>query len=158
MVPNSSPPLRAALTDQILDLYSRVFDFRLATQEHPLLRVELTMPQVKALLVVVDCGQASGSQLARSLGVGLPSVTRLIDRLEQHGLIARREDAEDRRVTWILPTVAGQQLVESLDSYKREALDGLLAHLGVEQLHEVQRAFTHLVQASATHQAVGSKQ
>jgi DNA-binding MarR family transcriptional regulator len=146
---------RLAITERILDLSSQAFDSGMTRQTHPFQAVELTMPQIKALLAVVDWGRVSGSQLARILEVGLPSVTRLIDRLEQHGLITRQEDAEDRRVTWIAPTETGRQAVESLRSFRRECLGALLARLEIEQLEVIQCAMEYL--AGAAREAAGSK-
>jgi DNA-binding MarR family transcriptional regulator len=140
---------RATLTNQILDLNERFFRALVTNQRDAWLTVELTIAQIKALLVIADRSRISGSRLARTLGVGAPSVTRLVARLCEDGLIEREEDAEDRRITYVMPTAEGEELVERLYSYKRENLSALLAQLNVEQLHDVQRALNHLARAAA---------
>lgn len=140
--------VRSDLSDRIIDLYSQFFNTFLTTREDAWLNVEVTMPQIKLLLFVASRGGATGSQLARGLGVGLPSVTRLVDRLCEHGLIARREDAEDRRVTYLTPTPEGRRLVESLNNYRREYLGAFLACLDLEQLQDVERGVAHLLAAA----------
>src|ERR1700726_262991 len=85
------------LAESILDLYGEFCAALITGQRDAWLFVDLTMPQIKALFLVVKWGSATGSRLAQGLGVGLPSVTRLVDRLHERGLIVREEDPRDRR-------------------------------------------------------------
>src|SRR5215831_17668764 len=59
--------------------------------------VDLTMPQLKALFLAHADGGASHSEIARALGVGVSTVTGIVDRLVEHGLVERRPDPADRR-------------------------------------------------------------
>lgn len=43
-----------------------------------------------------------------------PSMTRLVDRLEERGLIARSRDAEDRRKVLVTLTAEGRQLIGAI--------------------------------------------
>ncbi|HET9708268.1 MAG TPA: MarR family transcriptional regulator [Gemmatimonadales bacterium] len=58
-----------------------------------------------------------------------PGITRLIDRLEQKGLVRRVRSAEDRRQVWCRITPAGERLLERLDdpvdAFDRAAVRGL---------------------------------
>jgi DNA-binding MarR family transcriptional regulator len=139
---------RNELTEAILDLFTQFCAAALTGQSEAWLSVELTLPQIKAAVQIVSLGRATGSQLARTLGIGLPSATRLVDRLAEHGLVTREEDAADRRTTYIVPTPAATQLVESLQSYRREFLSALLSSLDFNQLEEVERGLAHLALAS----------
>ena len=51
--------------------------------------------------------ELSQRQLADRMGVEAPTMVRHLDRLEREGLIERRRDARDRRVTRITVTPAG---------------------------------------------------
>lgn len=51
------------------------------------------------------------SDLGRGLGLSPASLTRLIDRLEERGLVTRRRDAEDRRRVVVSLAPPGEQLV-----------------------------------------------
>ena len=133
---------------RIVELYSQLFNALLSAHTDAWLNVELTIPQIKALLVIAARGSATGSQLARGLGVGLPSVTRFVDRLCEHGLIERSEDPEDRRVSYVVPTAAGRAFVENLHNYRRETLTTFLCRLDDDQLHEVERGVLYLVEAA----------
>jgi MarR family transcriptional regulator for hemolysin len=53
--------------------------------------------------------ELSQRQLAERMGVEAPTMVRHLDRLEKEGLIERRRDAWDRRVTRITVTPAGSR-------------------------------------------------
>jgi DNA-binding MarR family transcriptional regulator len=63
-----------------------------------------------------------------------PDVTRLLDRLEQRGLVTRLRDAEDRRVVRARITQEGIDLLDGLDEPVEHILRRLLGGLGVERL------------------------
>src|SRR5256885_954729 len=71
------------------------------------LTVELTMPQLKALVCVAQGEAATSGTVARRLGVGLSPITGLVDRLAEQGLVVRRDEPYDRRITRITPTPRG---------------------------------------------------
>lgn len=58
-----------------------------------------------------------------------PSITRLVDRLEERGLVARHRSAEDRRRVDCRLTTEGRRLVDQLDgpvdAMDRALLEGL---------------------------------
>jgi len=53
-------------------------------------------------------------ELARSLGIEGPTLTRHLDALEQMGLVARRRDETDRRAVKVETTEAGRALYRDL--------------------------------------------
>jgi len=57
----------------------------------------VTLPQVLLLSHVERRGSASPSELAKALHTSLSSVSQMIDRLVQQGLLDRTEDWRDRR-------------------------------------------------------------
>jgi DNA-binding MarR family transcriptional regulator len=63
-----------------------------------------------------------------------PDVTRLLDRLEQRGLVTRLRDAEDRRVVRARITEKGLDLLATLDEPVGRMLARLLGSLGQERL------------------------
>jgi len=74
------------------------------------------------------------SEIGRRLVARDPDITRLLDRLEQRGLVTRLRDAEDRRVVRARITEKGLELLSSLDEPVEQALAGLLGHLGEKKL------------------------
>jgi len=80
------------------------------------------------------CGEISARMISRD-----PDITRLLDRMEERGLIGRcREDADRRRVqVWI--TTEGLALLASLDSPVCALHRRQLGHLQPKQLRELTR-------------------
>ncbi len=74
-----------------------------------LLRLDLTIPQARALKAINRLGRASGRQLARELKVTPASVVPLCDRLEEQGYVERVRDIADRRICYFQLTPAGME-------------------------------------------------
>ncbi|HEY2592980.1 MAG TPA: MarR family transcriptional regulator [Chloroflexota bacterium] len=113
------------------------------------LRVDLTMPQLKTLIYVSKNEGATSGQIAASLGVGLSTITGIVDRLAEQQLVTRREDPRDRRITRVLPTPAGAELVNELIQYRNEVVTAILSQLDPDQLSTVETAFQYLLEAAS---------
>ena len=64
-----------------------------------------------------------------------PDVTRLLDRLEERGLVGRARDRDDRRVITTRITGDGLRLLEQLEKPIAETHARQLGHLGEARLH-----------------------
>ena len=64
----------------------------------------------------------------------MPDVTRLLDRMEDAGLVTRVRGSEDRRLVSTRLTKAGRELVDSLDEPVNEEHRRRLGHLSDPQL------------------------
>ncbi|KGK87813.1 transcriptional regulator [Desulfosporosinus sp. HMP52] len=62
-----------------------------------------------------------------------PTITRILDKLEQRGLIRRQADSGDRRVSLIYLTKEGQEIEASLKPLARKALEHALRGLSEEE-------------------------
>ena len=58
-----------------------------------------------------------------------PDITRLVDRLERRGLLARSRDSHDRRVITLRITEAGRKLLKDLDGPIEENNRNRLSHM-----------------------------
>ncbi|HEV2472814.1 MAG TPA: MarR family transcriptional regulator, partial [Chthonomonadales bacterium] len=76
--------------------------------------IDLTIAQLRTLLVLAEEGPLVIGQIARRLGIGLSTGGHLVDRLVQAGLAERAEDAGDRRRTMARLTPAGEDLYARL--------------------------------------------
>jgi DNA-binding MarR family transcriptional regulator len=110
-------------------------------------RVDLTMPQLKALIYATRNEGATSGQIANSLGVGLSTITGIVDRLAEQNMVTRREDPRDRRITRVLPTPSGRALVDELLRYRNEVVTEILSQLSPERLQSVETAFQYLLEA-----------
>jgi MarR family transcriptional regulator for hemolysin len=67
------------------------------------------------------------SELAEMLDLQPITLTRLVDRLCDNGLIERRADPNDRRAKRLFLTPAAQPLMDQLDAIGRELMEKILA-------------------------------
>jgi DNA-binding MarR family transcriptional regulator len=67
----------------------------------------------------------------------VPDVTRLLDRMEESGLIVRKRDSEDRRIVNTMITPAGLKLLAQMDAPVAAAHKELLGHLGRRKLMQL---------------------
>ena len=117
----------------------------------PVLKAEKVSPNQYNVLRILRgapeglaCGEIASRMITRD-----PDITRLLDRLEKRGLIARCRETKDRRTVLTRITPDGLKLLASLDDPVREGHRRQLGHLGRERL----RALTELLQAARS--AVG---
>src|SRR5215471_19123773 len=88
-----------------------------------------TFQQWTVLMRLRDGLASTVSELCRDAGHDSGAMTRLIDQLEERGLIERQRNSQDRRVIHLKLTSTGRKLAESLIpvtvDHLNFALDGL---------------------------------
>ena len=94
---------------------------------------ELSLQQLKVLLLAVHRAPITAHEVADALGVTAATVSGLIRRLGEHGLLAR-EEAPDRRSRHLVATPAGRQALEELASFQLRARLELLERLDTADL------------------------
>lgn len=120
----------------------------------PLFSSHLTLSQLRIIMLLARHGSVSGGELARMLGVGLATLTGMIDRLVVQDLVTRTEDQHDRRVRRIALTKTGSTLIGSIFNAGEEKMRALLSRLSAEELEMVAQATLLLVRAAEEEQAV----
>lgn len=120
--------------DRIVDLQTHVTELMEADRARAWLDVDLTIQQLKVVFLAVRMGSLTAGQISRELRVGFSTVTGLIDRLADQGLVSRGEDPNDRRATRVVATDAARALVERLYSYRGSEFRRLLEHVSTETL------------------------
>jgi len=127
----------------------------------PLFSSQLTMPQLKILLLLYRLGDTSGRELAGLLGVSLATLSGMVDRLVAHDLVARHEDPHDRRVRRISLSTTGTEMIGKIITAGAEKQARLLRLLTDEELRTVREASLAMVRvasADAAHEAATSGQ
>jgi DNA-binding MarR family transcriptional regulator len=117
--------------------------------DDPWLAVELTMPQLKVLFRLNAQGPSKVGALARALRVTLPTMTGILDRLVEQGLIRRDEDPTDRRLVISRLTSHGEELVEQLQAAGRTRLTRVYEELPPEALRQHVAALEEILRATA---------
>lgn len=93
--------------------------------------------------------------IAQRLAEHAPGITRLLDRLEEHGWVRRTRSAVDRRQVVCHLTPAGRSLLAALDGPVDAADDRCLAMLGPEDLDALIRILGTIREHYEHHDAEG---
>ena len=102
---------------------------RLARQLRQRAVVDLTPSQISALATIDRSGPVTLGELAALERVQPPSVTVVVTRLEDKGLVVRRTDPRDRRVSRVETSKDGRKLLARSRSRKDAELDRRLRSL-----------------------------
>src|SRR5215216_5434611 len=74
------------------------------------LMLELTFAQARALFMLAARKELTVSQLAKSLDVGNPTASVLVQQLVERGLVTRTEQTSDRRHTILRLSPKGEEI------------------------------------------------
>lgn len=138
---DESPPLKAPgssrrdrLTETLLDelLSWNPREFIAAFRRWH--RDAFSLVHLNVLTILEMEGSISMSQLAATLDVSVASMTGIVDRMEERGLVERRRDDADRRIVLVVATEAGRDVFREIDRRRRESLLKMLGQLGEEEL------------------------
>ena len=108
----------------------------------------LSMTQCKALLELGGMGASEPRQvsdLAETLGVSVPSISRAVDSLVRARLATRVEDTEDRRVRRVAITEKGKKLVETLLVVRQAGMESFAGSLSAAQRRKLDAAIDSLM-------------
>jgi len=99
----------------------------------------LSAPRLSALSVVVFGGPLTLGQLARAEQVKPPTMTRIVTGLEKEGLVKRKGDRGDRRLTRIAATAKGQKVLFAGRARRVEKLAIAVRRMEKTELAELRR-------------------
>src|SRR5205085_2825371 len=99
----------------------------------------LSAPRLSALSVVVFGGPLTLGKLARAEQVRPPTMTRIVTGLEKAGLVRRRGDSRDRRLTKIESTAKGQRVLAEGRARRVRMLAASVKELNAGKLAELDR-------------------
>ena len=90
---------------------------------------DLPIGQARTLLHLTLVGRRRMGELAEDLGVKVPTMTRMVDRLVERGLVAREAFEDDRRVVQVAPTAEGERIAAEARAFRRGVIGSRLAGL-----------------------------
>ncbi|HEX9128161.1 MAG TPA: MarR family transcriptional regulator [Gemmatimonadaceae bacterium] len=99
----------------------------------------LSAPRLSALSVVVFGGPLTLGELARAEQVKPPTMTRIVTGLEREGLVKRKGDPHDRRLTHIEATSKGQKVLTAGRARRVKKLAAAVSRMEKEELAELRR-------------------
>jgi len=107
---------------------------------------ELTFSQMRLLFLLSRNGPAPMSRIAEWLGVGLPTASGTVERVERHGLVSRQHRLDDRRVVECGLTDAGRRLIDEISGTRLEMMRQVLDVLDTDELAQMARLVTLIVE------------
>jgi DNA-binding MarR family transcriptional regulator len=112
------------------------------------LQLDLTFQQMKVLYILKQKGTLTMSELHEELGVSMPTITgivnRLIERRDGKPLLTRETSPEDRREVRAKLTEAGIEVTEMVGELSPKVLEGTFARLGDKELQAARQVLDML--------------
>jgi len=101
--------------------------------------VGLSLTQYNVLRILRGAGEQGlcCRELAERMITRDPDVTRLLDRLERRGLLARSRDSKDRRIITVRISAAGRRVLKDLDTPVAKHHRKQLSHMGQGDLRKL---------------------
>jgi DNA-binding MarR family transcriptional regulator len=108
----------------------------------------ITAAQFKVLIIMAQYGVDSPGELCRHLSLDSGSMTRMLDRLEQKGFLARQRCDADRRQVQLVLTEQGQQLADLLPHIGADAMNELAGAVSPEELKTLEHILKKILLAA----------
>ncbi len=107
----------------------------------------VTVPQLRALMVLATRGPLHLTALAEDMGVHPSNATRACDRLVAAGLLDRRDNPADRRHLLLDLTPGGRALIDGVVARRRAAIEKILRRMRPQQRQQLGEAMQHFADA-----------
>lgn len=140
--PPTAGPERRAVAAPVVDAVENLVTLWFSAVED--VSPRLPARQIRALRVVRRHPELNLTQLAEHLGIGLPTASRMCDRLEAAGLLQRHVQPDDRREVRLVLTAHGRRCLADVTERLSHYLSGAFDALSPRQrtvLEEILRAF-----------------
>lgn len=124
------------LVQHILQIATDIYELIGLVVPQEWLTSELTVTQLRVLLVLKTANLCRMGDVASALGVTLPTATGIIDNLVNKSLVVREINPKDRRVVICKLSAQGHELIGKLWEFERLQMEKLLDGLTVEQLQK----------------------
>jgi len=127
-------------------LIGRVRSVLLTTLDGELQPFGLTGMQFAILKILSDEAAGTAADLSRLLHYDTGSMTRLLDRLEDKGLIRRERSKDDRRVVALCVTRAGRAAMPRLRDSAARAVQRMLTGFSATEINELRRFLERMIE------------
>ncbi|WP_248806749.1 MarR family winged helix-turn-helix transcriptional regulator [Pseudomonas sp. MWU13-2100] len=108
----------------------------------------ITAAQFKVLIIMAQFGVDTPAELCRHLSLDSGSMTRMLDRLEQKELLARRRSEGDRRQVQLVLTAQGQVLADRLPEIGADAMNELAGAVTEQELRTLESILKKILLAA----------
>ena len=137
--------IRPALESTIIRAYMDLFATMQFNAVSHWLMLELTFAQARALFMLAARKELTVSQLAKSLDVGNPTASILVQQLVERGLVTRTEQTTDRRHTILRLSPKGEEIGAGRRREREKQWQRWLSHLSDDELHALAHGLSAIV-------------
>lgn len=113
---------------------------------------DLTAAQLSLLSMISDGGLRVGD-IAKNLGIKVPSATEQIIKLERTGLVTRQPDPDDSRAVQVAITQAGTAAVEFANQRRNAMVAELLQQLSSDEIEHLAAALPVIAKLNSSFQS-----
>jgi len=122
---------------QIIDL-NRNFNKALKHEFHGLMHDSgFTFPQISVISILSKNGKQKVSDISEKMGLSDSTVSGILDRLEQKGIIERKRNKEDRRVVKINLSKGSQEICQEFNRKRENYFAHLLKKLSEQEINDI---------------------
>jgi DNA-binding MarR family transcriptional regulator len=134
------------LASALNDLYRLSGSARFHEQTVAATGVAVSRTGLHFLSLVADTGPVSATRLAAGLDLSQPTASRVLQSLENEGLVSRQVDDKDGRVSHYVATPKGRRALDKVHRWHVDTLSTALADVDPCRQEALAAAVTELVQ------------
>lgn len=122
-----------ATVTRILNAYNEISK---SINPAQLVKVDLTSSQIKVLMSFAEKESFAMTELSNAHSVSVSTMTSMVDRLIQNGLLKRDKDDTDRRIVRVCLAAEGKKMVRHLMSIRKKALEEFMLELNDSEIKQ----------------------
>ncbi len=131
------PSRREELTGRLVDSLGVIMRMRGSIFHRAMGEFGVTGPQFFLMKMVGSHGELSVTRASGMMMIAAPTASRMIDGLCAKGLLQRRKDPGNRRVTYVSLTERGEEIMRRLWDMQRAEFGRLMSGVDEERLAEL---------------------
>lgn len=97
----------------------------------------MSQSRMDLLHVLFEVDEINQSALRKEVSVDHAAITRHLKQLEEKGMVARRKNPEDNRVTFVRLTKQGRDQIDSFKNEKQQFIDQVLKDFTEEEISDL---------------------
>lgn len=136
------------LVDSIIGLQDMMNRLSLAYPVENWMKLDLTIDQLKSLILIQYHGKISFKDIAQALGSTRGNITGIVSRLMQHGLVTRQPNPNDRRVQYLVLTEKAERILNNIKQMIITEEVNILSGLNIEDLAAMEKGLSAFVKSA----------
>ena len=114
----------------------------------PAALAELPLSQMRCAYVIAEHEGEKMQDLAHRMQVTLPALSQIVDRLVKRGLVERRADPEDRRISRLHPSESMRSLIRSGNDTRQERTQRIIGRMRPQDVESAIAAINRVASAA----------